>query len=406
MDNTLSYKPLWDDDSLGVDHQRNIDDIHVTLMNMLLPETSDETPAPTTIGKVLATSMRLANTLLSDSSNENEILQGIRATSTKLKIDPIRAIKGAITEWHLNHVERLKQRLIEIPSPEEERSIGNLGYISMLRLRDVWDPPSHPRLREAALMANATVSFLFASLLIIPHLKDKIWRKRQIQDENRAMAKFLQTTWQVARENWAKTEQPPAAEFGAMNTEVKLSRTGGQLLTVIGCDDWEEAPYWYPCRVVPGSAWNKFIKNRRQPVFPMDEEAEDKGFRFMVPNSAKSLINIYGMYYDSLRFHFDQENLQRAELSEEERALQFSRLAKATGMSYSNATPLDNELYDVEDFVQTEYMNLAPVAKKPATDLCGNLTLPFLNTTAVALRLDQEPDFAEEEDFMTMVFEN
>nr|QKY89079.1 mating type protein 1-1-2 [Calonectria hongkongensis] len=404
MDNTVFYKPFWKEKVLAADHENNIDKLHVTLMNMLLPETSAETPPPPTIEKVISTSTHLAQTLLSDLSNENEILQKVRTSSARLKVEPIHALKGAIVAWYSNCAEALSLEPWDFQMlHESDCPIGNLGYISMLRLKEVWDPPSHPRLRAAALMANAAVSFLFAALLIIPHLSRKKLRQNLARNDKKAMAMFLQTAWRVARESRNKAERPPAAEFGAMNTAVKLSKTGNQLLVHLDGDEWEEVPCWHPCRIVPGSAWNKFMRNRCQPVFPMGHEVLYPEVQFAVPSSAINLIDIYRDYYMSIRDQFDDSSVPRTKLSYNAQGRQFARLGKETGLRYYATAPLEEETWNVEDFVEAEHLYHTSLVNKPATDLSGNLTLPFLNTTAAALRHEHEFEFFEE-NFHTMVF--
>ncbi|KAF7548339.1 hypothetical protein G7Z17_g7126 [Cylindrodendrum hubeiense] len=403
MDNVLFYRPLWEEEALMEDSSKHLEKIRLEIMTNLM-HTMPVDVKPPTVAAMITASINLIKTLLRDSPDDNVVLQKILDYATESGVDPNLVVRGAIVLWYKS-ASPIFSREPDLGLPahamsegglampwvqklvESQYFIGNLGYLSMLLTAETWEEPYHPKLKISTLLTNATIAFLFATYVITPHLKShSLWQQHLTDSSSRGrkeMSAFLKTTWHVSREGWEKSDQPPGAVFSALDTEVKISDDGRKLLTRVGCPNWHEAPFWHPFRVVPGSPWNKFIKNRRQKYFQILPTVGNR-VRYLVPGSAVTLTSSSETYYGILRSQFDRTNTPRTRLSDEERELQFWRLAGGTGLRYPTVRPTEQ-------------------VKKPAADLSGNLTLPFLTTTARALRYEEEPEFVDE-DFYAMAF--
>ncbi|KAH6874950.1 hypothetical protein B0T10DRAFT_448785 [Thelonectria olida] len=411
MDNLLCYEPLWADGASTAFRfpQKDIHDLILKCMKQLKLDSPTEAIA-SSIGDIISTVLEFLDTLLRNQSDENFILQRARAAANTVSMPPEIAIRSAIVAWYLSSYTTLHRPRPDTPQPLLDQSnaavaqregaidtsIANLGYLAMLTLKEMWVPPSDNKLRVASLISNGTVTFLVVGILIIPHLGNEVNWPDELSKFG-PLAPFetlLKTSWAVAREKVPGFVPPPGIEFGATNAEVKLNKTGHTLMTSVGeGGEWFEVPYWHPCRVVPGSAWNRFIRNTHQHIFPTkprDELTSEVYYR--VPSSACSLVDRVREYYQELRTHFDQEDIDRyPPVSEEAKAELFVRLAEATGLMYPINRPWEEETNDVEELADLGYMYELPFRKKPASDMNGYLTLPFLNSLVHSFRMGVEP---------------
>ncbi|KAH6955712.1 MAT1-1-2 [Ilyonectria sp. MPI-CAGE-AT-0026] len=422
MDNLLFYRPLWEEKALATSSSKHLENLRLDIMEKLLHALPMDVKPPTATA-VVTSSIEVIKTLFKEASGSNDVLQTILDHSQEADVDPNLLLRGAIVLWFTSASPILsRDPYLGLPPKamsgggltfpwvqrlaEKNFFIGNLGYLSMLMTAESWEKPSHPKLQVATLMANGIISFLFATFVIAPHLKTHPqWRQYITNSETRGhkeMTVFLKTTWQVSREGWEKFDHPPGAEFSALNTEVKMSRDGRNLLTRVGRPGWHVAPYWHPFRVVPGSPWNKFIRNRRQKIFQIFPTLNNR-VQYMVPGSAATLTSSCEAYYGVLRSQFDSTNTRRARLSDQARNRQFWRLAEGTGLQYPTVRPTEQNSSNIHDYGRAEHMYNVPLIKKPASDISGNLTPPFLTTTARALRFAQEPESVDE-DFYAMIF--
>jgi hypothetical protein len=122
---------------------------------------------------------------------------------------------------------------------------------------------------------------------------------------NEPMKLFMKTMWHIAREGSLEFDFPPAAEYGASEEEVKLSHDGKRLLSKVGQESWSEASIWHPCRRIPGSPWNKFIRNKHQKLF-LSPRVGRTQLALQLPSSSLSLAEPWEIYYSELRSRFDQ----------------------------------------------------------------------------------------------------
>ncbi|KPM39117.1 hypothetical protein AK830_g7440 [Neonectria ditissima] len=388
MDNLLDYEPLWLEED------------------------------------VLASSISLMKTFLSYET-DNMILEKIRELSEELDAEPIAVVHGAIYLWYQGSIPivsrepnmGLSEHIAEdegFTSPAAREHLNrqfrfaNRGYLSMLMATEAWEKPTHPKLQAASLITNAAISFLFATYVIAPHMEDEpLWTGPISEDPvnmcQNEMLLFLKTNWHVQREGWQDSDHRPGAEFDALKSEVKMSEDGKRLLTQVGYPDWHEVPSWHPFRVVPGSPWNKFIRNRYQKIFPVFPAMTNR-VRYMVPGSAASLTNSFREYYNVLRSQYDSTETRRTQPTEHKLELQFWRLAEGTGLKYPTVRPLEENGHDIEDYGQAGHMSNVPLVRKPASDMSGNLTLPFLSTTSRAFRFESEPEI-DDDDSYAMIFQ-
>lgn len=189
----------------------------------------------------------------------------------------------------------------------ETHAIGNSGLIAMMLASKAWYLPLNDELRRASLVSNATASILFATYLISSStdLTHTTIFTNSTTPNNESMKLFLKTMWHIAREGSLQFDIPPAAEYGASQEEVKLSHDGKRLLSKVGQENWSETSLWHPCRRIPGSQWNKFIRNKHEKLFSSPRAGRTQ-LALQLPSSSISLAEPWEIYYSELRSRFDQ----------------------------------------------------------------------------------------------------
>lgn len=177
----------------------------------------------------------------------------------------------------------------------------------MLMTTERWSSDAHPFFNTGPLIARSVTTIIYAAFLISPQMLEENWKHHlNLTRPDEAIKTFLRSTWSLTRVNCAQLENAaPGLEFGATLDEVKLTSDGKNLLTSIGRFCWEPPPYWHPLRQVPGSAWNKFLRNHCQPIFP-ESPSENSGFRITIAGSLSTLENTFEEYYFELRSRMDQ----------------------------------------------------------------------------------------------------
>ncbi|KAL7947749.1 hypothetical protein V8C42DRAFT_315461 [Trichoderma barbatum] len=285
----------------------------------------------------------------------------------------------------------------------ESHYAGNLGLMAMLLTTEVWLPPKDPKLQLASLISCAATTILFASYMISSRMSSfDTWSFVLSACQNNEGARlFLRSAWRLAQKTADKGAPPPGADFGAQIDEIRLSRNGKALLSKVGRADWARAPFWHPCRKIPGSHWNKWVKNLCRPIFPKSPCRGMRDIRiiFRLPSSAALLTAVFGEYYSNLRMRFDQTNHPRARWTTEECKCQFLSLATQTGCEYPWFILVPETAASVNHLDQ-EYLYNLPMVKKPISDSSGNLAFPFLTTAIRALRFEEDPDEIEQNLFM------
>ena len=269
---------------------------------------------------MIKASAYLLQAFLWDDSEDNTILAKIRSVAGSVSQDPAEVVQRVIHLWYRYAIpvlartpprERNSFDDDDEPAREDDDTwISYHGHLSMLLLADVWEHTAHPKLQTACLVANATITILFAVYTITSRLDSDILINTQPVVTQRAMQVFLRTAWQVARQGWKNNQHPPGIEFGAHLDEVRLTRDGTEVQSKVGRQKWAIAPYWHPARKVPGSHWNKFFQNKRQPVFPTGLP-HTPGIHFKAPSSALALLDTWETYYDNLKERMDVVSISR-----------------------------------------------------------------------------------------------
>ncbi|KAJ4147305.1 hypothetical protein LMH87_001837 [Akanthomyces muscarius] len=419
MDSVFNFIPLWTQDECIADSKLAIDSIRSKVLRLCLERNRSREERSPCLGDVLHDVVYAIESLLWNPQDENDIIDRIVAFGAEQKTDPVLMVKEAIALWYISAVPISTRDPHQGLPPDAEieveagatilrwnrqyaaskHEIANLGLMAMLTTSETWSRPESPSLQFGTLVANAATAILFGAFMIFPKIKisEPLSLLVSVLKDNEAMQLYLRTTWQLAREGASKYTNSPSAEFGATASEVKIDHAGRRLLCKVGQESWSEASVWHPCRKTPGSAWNKFMKNTQQPYFPLKKTRT--ALQYRLPSSCLSLAEPWEIYYSELRSKFDQAHRQRITLSNSERAAQFSKLADETCLPYPMKEHSENSAEAIVEMEQ-EYLYNVPMIKKNINDLRGNLSLPFITSTAQALRFESEPDEVEADLFL------
>lgn len=273
------------------------------------------------------------NHLLCYWKGDNPIIARLRTIAVQTKHEPIIAVKGAMALWYTSSVSIFGRDIHQGVSSEEEITTiedgtiiatwnreyaaerhyaGNLGLMAMLLTTEIWLQPKDPKLQVASLISCATTTMLFAAYMISSRMPAyETWNfALSACPNNEGIKLFLRSAWRLAQRSVDDGGAPPGLDFGTYLNEIKLSRDGKGLLSKVGRANWSRAPFWHPCRKVPGSQWNKWIKNLCRPIFPKlpHDNSKDVHIVFRLPSSAILLTSMVGEYYSTLRTRFDQVN--------------------------------------------------------------------------------------------------
>ncbi|KAL7790732.1 MAT1-1-2 [Trichoderma ceciliae] len=424
MENICSFEPLWKDIETDLP-QEHITKIRLKSLQLFLHENkSVEVHQPPSLDYIITTSLEIMNNLLCYWKGDNPIITRLRSIAVQAKHEPIIAVKGAMALWYTSSVSIFERDIHQGVSSEEEimtiedgtivatwnreyaaerHYAGNLGLVAMLLTTEIWLPPKEPKLQVASLISCAVTTMLFAAYMISSRMTTyESWSfALSACPSNEGIRLFLRSAWRLAQQSVDDGITSPGIDFGARVDEIRLSSDGKDLLSKVGRGDWGRAPFWHPCRKVPGSPWNKWIKNILRPIFPKSPPGNlrDAPTIFRLPSSAVSLTSMFGEYYSTLRTKFDQTSRPRLRLTTEECENQFRDLAMQTGCEYPCFIPAPETAASMDDLDQ-EYLYNLPMVKKPISDSCGNLTLPLLTTAIRALRFEEDPDEIEQNLYM------
>lgn len=237
-------------------------------------------------------------------------------------------VQGALALWYSSAIPAISRDPLQGLNPEAPREFdgngdefdpwsrrfaaqqhasANLGIVAMLMTYELGDPKVSRLLRIGSLVARSVTTLLYAVFLISPRLLEEDWTHHlALTRSDETMKTFFRSTWSLTRENCARLNAPaPGSEFGATLDEVRLTSNGKDLITRIGRSSWQSPPSWHPLRNVPGSPWNKFLRNHSQPVFP-EQPSHDSDFRVTIPGSLSTLASTFEEYYFELRSRMDQ----------------------------------------------------------------------------------------------------
>ncbi|KAL7938282.1 MAT1-1-2 [Trichoderma chlorosporum] len=434
MENICSFEPMWKDFEADVP-QEDITRIRLKALEVFLLENKFlDTKESPSLDYIMAASLEIMNHLLCFWKGDNPIIARIRTVAVQRSSEPIIAVQGAIALWYTSCMPIFERDIHQGVSSEEEITTfedgtiiatwnreyaaechyaGNLGLMAMLLTTEVWLPPKNSKLQIASLISCATTTMLFAAYMISSRMPSySSWSVAlSTCPNNEGLRMFLRSAWRLSQKSVDRWGALPGGDFGAHIDEMRISCDGKTLLSKVGRADWARAPFWHPCKKIPGSHWNKWIKNLCRPIFPTSpcDKMQNICIIFRLPSSAALLTAGFGEYYSALRTRFDQKSRSRSRLTPEECKKQFRDLAMQTGCEYPYFIPAP-EVSSTNIRLRWLILTKLPDGyfcessrsgvKKPICDSAGNLTFPFLNTAVRALRFEEDPDEIEQNLFM------
>ncbi|KAM4064853.1 hypothetical protein HRG_012774 [Hirsutella rhossiliensis] len=425
MESICSFEPFWKQSDVVSAPRDAIQDIRTRSLNLYLDKHEEETFHPPSVEDVISESLEITRFLLENLDDSNEILQRLHAIGYHHQSDAICIVQGALAMWYSSAIPAISRDPLQGFNPEAPREFdgngeefdpwsrrfaaqqhasANLGIVAILMTFEPCDSEAHPLLKTGSLVARSVATLLYAVFLISPQMLEETWTHLlELTRPDETIKTFLRSTWSLMRENCTWLNAPaPGSEFGATLDEVRLSSDGMDLITRIGRSSWHSPPPWHPLRNVPGSSWNKFLRNHSQPIFP-ELPSQSSDFRITVPGSLSTLASTFEEYYFQLRSRMDQTGRQRRVLHRESQIRQFHSLSEATGRRYPAIDLSEDNASYTEEPVQ-DFLYKLPMVKKPISDMRGHLTFPFMNTLVRAWRFQDEPDEVDP-DFHIMTFE-
>ncbi|KJZ79325.1 hypothetical protein HIM_01476 [Hirsutella minnesotensis 3608] len=425
MESICSFEPFWDlPDVISAPYEA-LHHIRTQALNTFLKNHRGKPRQPFSVENTIRECELVIQAILENTDDNNEVLQRLHDFGHHHQCGAFSIVQAALAMWYTSAAPVLARDPLQGLHPDsssevdesgrdylpwsrsfssKQHAAANLGIVAALMTSDRWIKQPHPLLDDAVLVSRSVTTLLYAVYLICPRMMDVDWTHQvELTRPMETIRTFLKSIWSLMRVGFDQMDAiPPGIEFGATLDEVTLSRNGMDIMTSIGSQVWHSPPYWHPLRRVPGSAWNKFLRNHEQPIFP-ESQSQSPGFRITIPGSLKTLSSAYQTYYFDLRSRMDQTGRARRVLTEEAMARQFHSLAAATGKPYPMMELTeDNASYTEEP--EQDFLYKLPMIKKPITDMRGYLTFPFMNTLVRAWRFRQEPDEVDP-DFHIMTFE-
>ncbi|VUC36961.1 unnamed protein product [Clonostachys rosea] len=426
MDNALHFGPLW---SLPLMIQRpniEIEKVRLQVLQWTLEFCPPQAPDAPSYDP-FPTFLRALHALFDSENLDNSVLQYLQIQGNRLCGSPVRFIESMLHLWFISAAPVLARDALgtdvddtalgrngqiaedlDVDSSSAKLLYVNLGILSMLLTSKNWRDPADSSLHAATLTANTVASMVFAAFCIgvVQRNPDCNFRPGRVPFRL-VIHTFVKCAWQLSRQGGTSVDRGPGGLFGALSEEIRLGHRGECILIRAnrehdeedrgdeeeeegGDDDelhseqeddeeekkeeelWLEPPYWHPFKQVPGSPWNKFLKNKQQPVFSFTDE-DVTGITYRMPSSAMKIISPFQRYYRQLRLRMDRENRPRTIVQDINRTKQYNALASQSGMWYP-----DEEIHEG--------------CKRPAFDFKGHATLPLLTSAIKAMRFEEEPD--------------
>nr|APA36947.1 mating type protein 1-1-2 [Fusarium praegraminearum] len=447
MDTSFSFTPLWHDKAIIYKPEealRALDDkIYACILKSnLLPKNGEVFHTL----EVLRVVSAVAKHMLLDLGFDNEVLSKIRTTAVKQVPDHsiFSLMDACLVSWYFQAVDVIyahNQARRRVSGPDlpsawiggytDERPMANLGFLSMLAGSRDSQVPEHPKLRAAALVSKAAVAVLYTAYTIGPHLTNFPWKKLERMPVLSAVDLYLKvfiSTCGTVYSTEPTIVPPPAFEYSVTQEDVKVSNCGRKLLVKVhGDEDWRAAPKWHPYIKVPGSPWNNFIRNRKQPIFlhesgnsrycesesagsgsesespPVvisfeledeseDSEPEEVTIKYKLPSSALTICRQFEEPHSTALEELDMNHPgTRRVLSERAAYRQYKRFARLSGRKYAKECPDDASAVYLTD-ANDDFLYYSPVIQKPRADAAGNLGLPFMSTAVHALEAHDDPE--------------
>lgn len=261
-----------------------------------------------------------------DMTRSNSILSSLSVTCRRISSGSMSCVDAALCLWYISAVPLVLRDPEHGLPPDseieydegvailrwnreyasEQQHVANLGLVAMVLTADLWSRPAQPGFEVATLISNAVASILYAVQIIVATEKfESAWTAAATSTDPGVASKiFIRTALNIARVGCDKFDAGPGSEFGALQNEIKLSEDARHVLSKVGRDDWSVVPVWHPCRRVPGSQWNKFMRNTKRTFFG-DGQRKKTDIVYQLPSSILSLSEPWQVYYTELRSRFD-----------------------------------------------------------------------------------------------------
>ncbi|OAQ86460.1 mating-type MAT1-1-2 [Purpureocillium lilacinum] len=411
MDSLSSFAPFWESVDVMQMPTAAIQEIRVQVLNIYLRRHAGEHPRYPSLNYVVVEVIEALRVLLRDLDPDNEILKRLQLMAKIIRVHPRMVIQSALSLWFLSAMPAVSrdpqygsadansQNANPIVNPlhpwydatstREKNRIANLGVVAMLMTTERWLPEAHPLLVAGSLVSKTVTTLLYACFLISDRLFDEPWQDAiERVRVTEALKLFIKSSWAVSREGFDKMDCPtPGAHLGATHSEVRLTADGNTLITNIGEKGWRVAPIDHPLRVVPGSTWNKFLRNYHEPIFP--ESAPERRFLAKIPSTVWGVVAPVERFYRELVQRMDVTGRPRDMISGQRAVEQFITFSKGTGSPYPGINLSRATASHLEVPVR-DYLYKLPLVKMPMTDLRGHLTFPFMNQLLASFDLQQD----------------
>ncbi|CEJ95235.1 hypothetical protein VHEMI10726 [[Torrubiella] hemipterigena] len=344
MTSGMNFEPLWTEGPLIATSQDAVCELYRSATEMLRACQHISTTS-CTASATGSDSFYLAKALLEHGDRSNMILDKILDTSDRQNMPVLDLMKNLIIRWYLCTLPALarakRARVTDVLGVVEGQSEDESAN-SRLKTLGIWSLLFCSKARtekqgicdgqaSAAEGAVALIHLVYAMQYELIADEPMISNAILCIGED-AVSLYLKLMRRIHSKARKPRQERPGSVFGASNKYVRMSRDGRSLKVQDGQGHWTVAPSWHPCRTIPGSSWNKFLRNAWAPRF--GSNAQQHRLCYNVPDSALTLSDTFVNYYHDLQSRFDQAGRSRVLLSSNASARQFTVLSESTGCRY------------------------------------------------------------------------
>lgn len=300
-------------------------------------------------------------------------------------------VTAMISEWFREVSPYMTRNVNDDPASDNGTRSGNLGLLAMLLTMQNWNTEEgcdNLKLRDAVFVANTVTTVVCGAYLIYrgfgPALGKSWDRSVTFAPPSVSIWVFLKSAWQVARTHGKWADCGPGGRFGANSEEMRMRRDGRRILVQIGRLDWEYPAYWHPGKQVPGSAWNKFLKNKNQPVFTKANEPNvGSQIMYRFPSTAIKFAQVFEGLYHHIYEGMDRRGFARILLDEDGSGQQHCQLASATGVWYANSEIDEEDATEMYNVIQ-DYLDVVPLVSRNRHSWSKNIANKTLHCRLIA----------------------
>ncbi|CEJ95234.1 hypothetical protein VHEMI10726 [[Torrubiella] hemipterigena] len=316
MTSGMNFEPLWTEGPLIATSQDAVCELYRSATEMLRACQHISTTS-CTASATGSDSFYLAKALLEHGDRSNMILDKILDTSDRQNMPVLDLMKNLIIRWYLCTLPALarakRARVTDVLGVVEGQSEDESAN-SRLKTLGIWSLLFCSKARtekqgicdgqaSAAEGAVALIHLVYAMQYELIADEPMISNAILCIGED-AVSLYLKLMRRIHSKARKPRQERPGSVFGASNKYVRMSRDGRSLKVQDGQGHWTVAPSWHPCRTIPGSSWNKFLRNAWAPRF--GSNAQQHRLCYNVPDSALTLSDTFVNYYHDLQSRFDQ----------------------------------------------------------------------------------------------------